>query len=102
MITIDIKDAKKIERGINQHNYLGWNEYAYNRAVVLPLDKETYIEHRKDMNFCSIKGKDYGYRGEVIVNCDCTDIEGIKYLRLITESTTIYARIKDEETNLDD
>lgn len=102
MITIDTKDAKKIERGISKSNYIGWQEYAYNRAVICPLDEDTYIEHRKDRPYCSIKGKEYGYRGEIITSCEVRQIEDIKYLCLITDTNIIYLRIEDEEDNVDD
>lgn len=102
MHTIDIKDAKKIYNGIVKNDYLGWQEYAYNRAVIYPLDSDTYIEHRKDKNYCSLKGKDWRYCGDQIKHCNLVDMNGIKYLYLLYDNTALYVEVINEENHVTD
>lgn len=91
VITISTKDAKRIYNGIAKSDYTGWKEYAYNRAVIYPIGRETYIEHRKDTNYCSIRGPEYGYKGEPIKSVDYSDIS--RFLLITLESKRIWFEI---------
>jgi len=92
MQKITMTDAKKIYNGIVKQDYTEWREYAYNRAVIYPISKEVYVEHRKDSNNCVLRGPDYGYAGTPIQSAEFTDDN--KYLGLILESTKVWIVIE--------
>lgn len=92
MKKLNIDGAKRIYNGIMKQDYTGWQEYAYNRAVIYSISKEIYVEHRKDTNNCVLRGPEYGYAGTPISSAEFT--EDYKYLGLILETTKVWVMIE--------
>ena len=93
LTTINTQAAKRIYSGIIRNDYTGWQEYAYNRAVIYPIDSDIYIEHRKDTNSCRIRGTEYGYAGQPILTAEYSPNR--THLGLVLETEKVWIKIED-------